>query len=387
MSQAHSKFGGSVIDVIVNCNDYINANRDFPNETNEAAEKGTAYHECAEYCERLGIDAEDARDLTFNGRFKCDQDMIDSTQLYLNYIRSLRVKYPDMKVIIEGKFGINSIGDDVYGYADFLGYSLSARKLFVIDLKAGFGYVDVEGLQTKYYGIAAMDTLKLWFAIDEVETTIVQPRKEFAEGKIRTRNYSNEQMVGYKNIIANAIEKARKKGAERKAGTWCKHCKAAATCRKRAERTVFLAYLNGSLADLSNEEISAILKEADIIERNLKTIKEHANKLARGGSSFDGFKLVKPIVHANCTDEAEFKKELLAKVPDLDPANLYNPGRLKGKSILKKELKNPDACDVVDKYFKVEQKNAELVPLSNPRSAIGSNANGVFAPIEDSNYE
>lgn len=374
----HSKFGGSSIDIITHCNDYANANAEFANETNIAAEKGTAYHECAEYCERLGFDAEDVKGLDFNG-FECDETMIEAVQTYLNHIRSLKVKHPDFKAWIEGKVILSSIADDVFGYADHLLYSAQDRTLYVTDLKGGFILVDVEGLQTPYYAIGALDTFKLWFAVDKIVCTIVQPCNSHSEGLIRSRTYTIDEMMGFKDRISNAIDKARRKNAGREAGPWCKYCKAAAICRLRMERTVFLSTLAGSKTDLTNDELAAIMAEKSTIERNLKTLTEYANTLARGGSSFKGFKLVKPILRAICDDESKLVDEALKNNPDLDKSKLYNPGKLKGKTVLKPIV----GKELVDKYFTTPEGNTELVPLSNPRPAVNNNADGIFSPIKD----
>lgn len=383
MSSVHSKFGGSIISVVEACPGYIEAIKDFYNETNAAAEKGTAYHECAEHCERIGLDAEDVRGTKFNG-YDCDDDMVDSVQTYLNYIRSLKVKHPDFQAWVEGKVTLSSVAHDVYGYADHLLYSAKDRTLYVTDLKGGFILVDVEGLQTPYYGIGALDTFKLWFAVDKVVCTIHQPRTHHAEGTTRSRTYTIEQMYEFRDRIVEAVRKARQAGAPRIAGAHCTYCQAAGICRPRMERTVFLSTLMGSFADLTNDELATVLKEIPTMEKNFKTLKEYANRLARGGSSFDGFKLVKPIVHSKCEDEDALIDEAYKVNPKLDKSKLYNPGKLRGKSILKPILgKDSEGNYIVDKHFRTPEGNTELVPLSNPRPAIGNDARGIFSPIED----
>lgn len=380
----HSKFGGSVIDVIMECSDYINAVKDFDSGTNNAAEQGTAYHECAEYCERLGLDAEDTRGLTFNG-YKSDDAMIEAVQIYLNHVRSIRASYPDLVVKIESKVELKSVGEGVFGYADWLAYSRSARKMWVADLKAGFGFVDVEKYQTRFYAIGALDKFNLWFAIDNVETTIVQPRRLFAEGEIRIRNYTIDEMEAAKTVIVNAIDKARN-NPTRKAGVHCKYCPASPICRVRAEKTIFVSHLMGTKADLTNEEIEMMLDELPVIQSNLKILQEYANQMARAGAKFTNYKLVKPMIQAKCEDEAQLISDLLAVNPNIDKRELYNPGRLKGKSVLKKQFKNDDIANVIDKHFVTGTGLSELVHLSNPRSAVGSDARGIFGKIEDSNY-
>lgn len=381
----HSKFGGSVIDVIMKCSDYVNAVRDFDSGTNQAAEQGTAYHECAEYCERLGINAADVKGHTFNG-FKCDDQMIEGVQIYLNYVRSIRSQYPDLVVRVESLVTLKSIDSDVFGSADWLAYSLSARKLWVADLKGGFGYVDVEKYQTRFYAIGALDKYNLWFAIDSIETTIVQPRREFAEGDIRTRVYSIDEIQSDRDKIAEAVALAKSPDAFRVAGPHCKYCSASPICRVRAEHTIFSAYLVGTKADLTNEEICNLLDEIPTIKRNLDILLDYANQLARGGASFKNYKLVKPILRAVCNDETKMIDRLLEADPTIDKRDLFNPGRLKGKSVLLKQIKNEQAKSVIHDSFEAGQGLAELVHISNPRAAIGNDASGVFGKIEDSNY-
>lgn len=374
---AHSKFGGSIIEVISHCPGYVNAVKDFPDESTEAAEKGTAYHECAEYCERLGFDAADVKGEVFNG-FECDDYMVEAVQIYLNHTRSLKVKHTDFKKWVEGQVTLSSIADDVFGTADYALFAPSDRTLYISDLKGGFVHVDVEGLQTPYYAIGFLDTYNLWFTVDKVVCTIVQPRTPHAEGDVRTREYNIAEMQQFRDRIVEAVRKARDVNAERIPGPWCKYCKAAALCRKRMERTVFLSTLIGTKADLTNDELAEIMAEIPTIKKNLETLSDYANTLARGGSSFKGFKLVKPILRAKVKDEQKFIAAVKESKPNFDVRELYNPGRMKGKTVLRKELGN-----MVDDHFDTPEGNAELVPLSNPRAAVNNDASGIFAPIKD----
>lgn len=371
----HSKFGASIISVVLACPGSVNATAGIEEETNLAAEQGTAAHELAEWCLLYGFDCIDAVGREFNG-FVVDEVMAEDVQTYVNHIRSTRINYPG-KSYVEGKVYMSSVAKDVFGTADHIHIYTQGRKLFIDDLKYGFLVVDEEeNAQTAHYAISTLDTHGLWFAIDEIVCTIVQPRAEHIRGEVRSVTYTIDELMVWRDKIAEGIRKAREPDAKRIAGDHCRYCLARSDCRPRLVRTILKCSTDAPLNCATDEEINDFIREIPVFLKHIEAVEKHALWLARGGKRYKDFKLVKSRVKAICTDEEALVSEALAKGIAKD--KLYNPGKIKGKSVLKPLL----GQELVDKYYETPTAETKLVPLSNASTAVGNDASGVFTKVD-----
>lgn len=371
----HSRYGGSVIARVLACPGYVNATRNIDDDApNEAAEKGTAAHMLVEWCLVHGFDCIDGLGKEFNG-FVVDEIMAEDSQVYVNHIRSIRINNPG-KSYVEKTMYMSSVAADVWATPDHLHVCIQNRTLFVDDFKYGFLVVDEEeNEQTAHCAVSALDTLGLWFGIDKVVCTIIQPRADHVRGDIRDATYTIDQLEKWRDTFKTGIEKSRDRNAERIAGEHCRYCPAAATCRARMLRTIVKCSLDAPLESVTDEEINALKREIPTILKHLEKVEEHALMLARSGKRYKDFKLVKGRVRAVCTDEEAILKAATEK--GIDRAKLYNPGKLKGKSVLKPLL----GQETVDKYFETPAAETKLVPLSNSATAVGNDASGVFTKV------
>ncbi len=371
----HSKFGASIIAVVLACPGSVNATADLENETNTAAEEGTAAHELAEWCLKIGFDCKDAIGRTFNG-FVVDEVMAEYVQTYVNHIRTTRINYPGTSYV-EGRVTMSSVAKDVFGTADHIHIHAAGKKLFIDDLKYGYLVVDEEeNAQTAHYAISTLDTHNLWFAIDEIVCTIVQPRADHVRGDVRTVKYTIEELQAWRDKFVIGITKARDPKAERIAGEHCTYCLARGDCRARMIRTILKCSVDAPLNSATDEEISDFIREIPTMLKHIERVEKHALQLARGGKRYKDFKLVKARVRAICTDEDALVKEALAKGIAKD--KLFNPGKIKGKSVLKPIL----GQEIVDKYYETPLAETKLVPLSNSATAVSNDASGVFTQVD-----
>lgn len=370
---AHSRFGGSIIGVIAKCPGYVNATEHVIEEETDATREGTAAHMLGERCINLGFDATRYLGKTFNG-CEVDNDMIEQVQIYINHINALRVLRPNAKSYIEQRVVMTSVAKDVFGTADHLMIDLEHRTLYVDDYKHGYVPVDEDGYQLPFYAVAALDKYNLWYAIDKVVCAIVQPRADHVRGVVRTVEYDMDEMRAWCSEFAEVVRKARDKNAPRIAGTHCHYCPVRANCRPRLVRTVLNSSIESSLNTISDEELNAILTEIPSIRKHLEAVEEEALIRARGGLLFKDFKLVKGRVRAECTNVDGFIEEA-----GIDKDKLFNPGKLKGKTVLKQAGVNQE---VLDKYFVTPEAPTKLVPLTQSGTAISRTAAGVFKPIK-----
>lgn len=376
----HSRFGGSIIGVIAKCPDYPNATAHVIDEGDTSqAELGTGAHMLGERSLNLGFEPEHYLGKKFNG-CDVDHDMVEQVNIYVNHIRALRISHPRAKSMLEQRVVLSSIASDVFGTADHLMIDLENRTLYVDDYKHGYVAVDEEGYQLPFYGVGALDTFNLWFAVDKVVCTIVQPRADHVRGAVRTVEYDMNDMRNWLSKFIEVVEKARQPDAPRVAGPHCHYCPVKANCRPRLIHTVVNSSLESPLKTINSSQLDAILNEIPSIIKHLEAIEEEALIRARGGQLFDNFKLVKGRVRAVCKDEATLIEK--ATKAGVDKSELHNPGKIKGKSVLK-TLGVPQ--DVLDECFETPEAQTQLVPLHKSATAVSRTAAGVFKPIKKEN--
>lgn len=388
---AHSRRGFSSQSVIFACSGHIRMTEGINNGTNELAEIGTAVHECAEAALNLGSDCRDFVGLKFNN-IKITDEMAASGQVYVDYVRKLKRSMPGCTVLLEKRVILSSISaEDLWGTSDCI--IIYGNKLFVGDYKNGYGVVEVDKPQYVHatnseingnaqcigYALAALDTFNLWSQITEVTTFIGQPNYSHVDGSIRSKTYSMEEVRQWWDAYYYAYHASKDPNAPLNAGNHCKYCAAAGFCAPRIERTMNMMKLNQGMSYLTPDQIVDIYHELKTIRNGLERIEEQATILARQGKVIEGYKLVKGIARAICTDEEALVTEAINKGVDKD--KLFNT-KLKGKTDLKKVVDKR----IVDKYFKPGEASSTLVPLSNSRAAIAPDqrpdATGIFSPIK-----
>lgn len=372
----HSIFGASSSSRWMACAGSIRMSKHVEDQTNPAAELGTAAHELVEFCLRFGLNTYDCLGMKFNDHI-VDEAMASAAQLYVGYIRDLCRRY-NVNPMLEKRVVMLSVADDVYGTADCI--IIVGDTLFVFDYKHGYGVVEVfNNPQAIFYAIATLDTLGLWQTIKHITTGIIQPRAEHTDGAIRLHSYTVEEMVAWQGKFKYAVLEARKQDSRIFAGSHCKYCPARGFCRARIMRTIELAYTGEPIEEMTADELEIIYNEIDIIKTNIEAIAGKTLELARGGKSIANHKLVKSITRAKCEDEKGFIKAALAteKVKEKD---LYNV-KLKSMTDMKKLLK--DDIGIVTKYYKKPPSSTTLVKMSDSRPAVAvGSASGVFSSVD-----
>ena len=375
----HSRYGGSIIGTIIGCAGFPNATSHIKNTGNAAAEKGTAEHECGEFCLKTNIhDAKTLLGMTFNG-YEIDDDMAEGVNVYIQYIRGLMIKHPTARIYVEPRVTMSSVHrSEVFGYIDCLIIVIDDSVMYVSDYKGGRVIVDVnENAQIAHYSISALDTYKGWFNIRKVVGTIIQPHMEHADGIVRTWVMTIEDLYKWRDIIVEAIRKSKDKDAKRTAGKWCTYCPARGECRTNILHTMSMAMGDTPFGNMSDEEIESILPFIPSMKKNLAAIEERGLELARSGKQINGYKLVRARLQAKCTDELGFITALKKLNPTVDTSSIYWTGKIKGKTELKKHYDKK----TVDEFFPAPNASTSLVPLSNPSSAIATNAAQAFKGI------
>lgn len=388
----HSSMGFSGQGIIIPCPATVRMSEGVDNDTNDAAEKGTAVHECAEAAIKLGCNCQDFVGDTFNG-FKITKRMAEAGQVYVDEIRKL-LRDRNAKLHVELKVAISTIDKELLrGTSDCVIVDIENSELIIGDYKNGFGVVEVDkpiyssasqkslngNAQLVGYALAALDTLDLWGLVNKVTTFVCQPNFEHVDGITRYKTYTMAEMREWWNVYYLTYQEAKRPDSKPNAGEHCKYCRAAGHCATRMRRTIELLSLDNGLDYLLPEQITEIYKEIGTIRRTLEAVENRTTSLARKGTTIEGYKLVKPILRAKCSDEDSFITDAIEA--GVDEGDLFNR-RMKGKTELKKLMDKK----LVDKYFPTPTGDAVLVSMSDKRPAVIAgerpNAVGVFNEVK-----
>ena len=339
--------------------------------TNPQAELGTGAHELGEYCIRFGFEPEECIGLVFNNQ-TVDDNMVDAVSVYVGYVRSLQVK-TGQKAMLEQRVTMSSLGrTDVFGTSDCTLYDPVTRTLYVTDYKHGFGVVGVENnTQLIAYAIATLDTFQLWQHVDNVVTTIVQPRKPHVDGTIRPCSYTVTSLrETWWPQYLQAVQAGEDPNTKPVAGSHCKYCPARGFCRARVMMTLDHAFHDKPTDTMSDEEIEVLYEEIPNIKTNIEAIQGRALQIARDGYQFENFKLVDGYTRAKCTDEKGLVQEAINQ--GLDESTLYEK-KLKSMTAVKKVL----PWKTVNRFYQKPPASTTLVDMSDNRPAKRQQHSGV----------
>lgn len=280
------------------------------------AQEGTDAHVLAQYKleKLLGIKTEDPTDyLSFY-----DEEMNEHAENYaafvLEQLEKAKESCADPQILIEQKLDFSKYVPDGYGHVDCL--IIADGTLTVIDYKYGLGIEisAIKNAQMFCYALGGLDLFDGIYDIDNIHLVIYQPRKE----NISEYTISKSELIKWaEEVLAPAAQLAIRGEGEYNAGKHCQFCKAKATCRKRAEYNLELAkYDFEEPATLENDEIAAILIQADELVSWANDVKEYALKEALKGTKFNGFKVVAGRSNRKFTDEAAVADVVIAAGKD-----------------------------------------------------------------------
>jgi len=207
----------------------------------------------------------------------------------------------DPMVFIEQRLDFSEYVPQGFGTADCI--VIADKCLSLFDFKYGTGIlVDAEkNSQLMLYGLAATLLFDVIYDFDEVQMTIIQPRRD----NISTYSISKDELIHWAEETVRPIAKLAFEGkGDFKAGKHCQFCSVKATCRERAEANLALAQYEFREAELlSDEEVADVLDKADDLISWAKDVKEYALSAALSGKEFPGYKLVEGRSNRKYTDE------------------------------------------------------------------------------------
>lgn len=369
----------------------------FPEEESSTfAEEGTVAHELAQvrltqaYNEfkKIKQTAKDKKELSAkeaeiqsNEYYTADpQEMEAAVQFYVEFVmdayRRALEEDPLAELYIERRVDMSAFIPKGFGAVDSA--ILSLRLAVVIDFKYGKGYaVQAYGNpQMRCYGVGILENLGFNFGVEDLQLTIVQPRK----GNVSTEDISAEDLERW----AEETLKPRAQLAffgEQVAGDHCNFCNASAYCKKRFDESMNL--IDKSELDvylIKQEELRSIYDEADRVIKWLNSVKAEVLSRAKAGTKWEGLKLVETAGNRKITDDATAVRILMDN--GYSRKDLYKEV-LVGFGDMEKLVGKAKLAKLLDPVIVRPTGPLALVPETDPRPEHGGNKGKFESALED----
>lgn len=303
-----------------------------------------------------------------NHVFEVDEEMAEAVQLYVDVIDD---DYePGDVTYVEKRFDLEAVRQGMFGTNDYLRYRPSTKRLTVYDYKHGVRTVlPDDNLQLLYYALGAATNLGLAVAV--VELVIVQPR---AFGPpVRRWETDLIRLLDYANDLGEAADRALAVNAPRIAGPWCREsfCPAAGTCPTYAafaREKARLEFAQDPLPTLSDEDLAAILDEADAIRDWITAVFAEATRRAEAGHELPGYKMVPKRAMRRWIGDPDAVAAAIAKRFKLSGDQLYER-KLKSPAQLEKLLTKPERPELAEFYDKISSGSV-LAREGDTRDAV-----------------
>lgn len=356
----------------------------------EAAGWGTTCHTLSEKCLRTGLDAADRiGDVikTKQREFEVDEDMAETAQMYVDYVRNRQAEYNfgrrdgEAALYIEQRFSLAALDPpfDAGGTADAVIYFPAWKLIEVIDLKGGRGMkVEVtENKQTRTYALGAM-LGNPGLNVERVMSTIVQPRIAHPDGRIRSETMHVTELAEWTGELRGAMQRSaqamadygkitgaltREKWTELhvKAGDHCTFCPAAGICpalEKKALDTANAFFNDSGTVEIRNQpgdldpaRIAQVLDGADTLTTWLNAVRALATASAQRGTEIPGYNLVDKVGRRRWKSEDAVMPALydtLLCIDDIYAKKLLSPAQMeKLKAADGKKLKGRPEFDAL----------------------------------------
>lgn len=345
----------------------------FPDTQSTSASEGTLAHAIAElkvtkYC----IEPMSTR--TFNSRMKkfkeheqYIKDMDTDTESYLDYIKEILMSYPSKPfVVVEKKVDFSKYVQDGFGTADCI--IIFGDELHIVDFKYGKRNMVMahDNVQMKLYALGAIEEYALFYNIQNIHLHIFQPRMD----NIGVFDISRQDLENWGASIKETAQMAYMGIGNQVIGEHCKFCRASAICKARANQNLELAkYEFKDPPLLSNDEVGAVLKQAEDLADWAKSLKEYALSEVLKGNSIPGWKIVAGRSTRAFTDQEQVFNKLIAD--GIDESMLYEkkPLTLTGIETL---LGKKDFAQRLSDFITKTEGKPTLVDENDKRPAFSS---------------
>lgn len=279
------------------CTPCVRLEEKFPDKQSSYAEEGTLAHKIAEFKVRSYF-LEAIPKATYTRRLNklkkeehFDNEMLTHTDTYLEFIKGEAMQTNARPFIaVEQTVDYSKYAPEGFGTADCI--LISGDTLQVIDFKYGKG-VPVsaeENPQMKLYALGALELFGVFFDIQNIKLSIVQPRID----NISIYEITKEALLEWgEKIVKPQAEKAFMGVGEYEQGEHCRFCKAKGACEFRATENMKVVEEIKTTKDIiTPEQVGEMLTKTEGVEQWIKDLKEHALNELLNGEQIPGWKAV-----------------------------------------------------------------------------------------------
>lgn len=351
---------------------------EFPATSSRAADEGTLAHELAElkvkhyvHTDTFGRRAYNAAVKKLKAKELWADEMEGYTDEYLDYIRKTALAFRALPYVeIEKRLDLSEWVPGGFGTADCI--MICAGVLHIIDLKYGKnpqGRVSaVSNPQMMLYALGTWKTCRLFYQIDTVRLTIVQPR---LPNGISEWECSLEGLRAFGSYVKERAALAVDgKGDFAPSEQACRWCRAKGKCTARAVANTQLSPIAGTdYRLLTPEQIGEYLSRGATVAAWLKDLQDAALADCLAGKHIPGWKAVEGRGLRAWTDgEAAFKALTDAGI---DEAVLYERKPLTLAQV-EDVVGKKDFAKMVGAFVTKAQGKPTLVPETDKREAINN---------------
>jgi len=355
------------------CTPSARLEENFENKTSSYMAEGTLAHQIAEFKVRSYF-LEPIPKATYTRRLNklkkeeyFDKEMLTHTDTYLEYIKGIALETNTKPFIaVEQKVDYSDYAPEGFGTADCI--LISGNVLRVIDFKYGKG-VEVsaeENPQMKLYALGALKQFGMFYNIESIELSIVQPRIN----NISEFTISKEELLNWgETIVKPQAQKAFMGLGEFKQGDHCKFCRAKGACEFRAKENMKVVedvkqkQIKGLL---SNEEAAEVLNKTEGLNDWIKSVSEYALNELLKGNIIPGYKAVEGKSNRKIVDiDKAFE---ILEASGIDAALLYERKPLT-LTQLEKTVGKKQVAETIGDYIEKPKGSPTLAKESDKRQS------------------
>lgn len=221
-----------------------------------------------------------------------DPEMLTHADAYLDYIQRLVHRFPAKPyVAAEVRLDLSGMVPGCYGTADCV--VIGGGELHIIDYKYGKGVrVEARGNeQLRLYAIGAVLDNALFYDIQTIHLHIVQPRLDHVSSDTLPRGELMEW--GNSQVRPRALAAYEGPG-ERRAGDWCRFCRAKGQCPAQAAQLLeeSAPYRAQDPLLMTGPDYASLLPRLAAIKAWAGQVEEAARQRMLSGEDIPGYKLV-----------------------------------------------------------------------------------------------
>lgn len=328
----------------------------LPEKPSIFAERGHLAHELAELKLNRWLHPEAMTTRTANARIKkmkarqfqdeilWETAMDPNTDAYLDFIKETANAMPERPYIaVEQEVDLSEYIPESFGTADCI--LIGSRILHVVDYKNGAGVPvsATENTQMKLYALGAFLKYGMLFEIATIRMSIMQPN---VSPEPQTYETTTPALLEWADGITPAANRAFNGNGDFVPGDHCRFCRAAATCRARAEHMLKAEGFAPMLPPLiSLDEASDILQRTRELANYITKLEAYILEQCLSGQEVPGWKAVEGRSIRRFSDlDAAFAKARAYGVADellfeRKPITLSQLEKAMGKPIFEDQLK------------------------------------------------